>query len=361
VIRVVIVQGGELGDDRAVDAGDSGALERPGEHGAEVREAEEELGGGAQALGVEGGEDAGGAVAAAGAEDRVDAGVGEGVLEGAQAAGVVAREEAVALPEVGGEGVGAREQGAEAREAGFDAIAWDRAGGGDDVDPGARAERGGAEDLHPWAESGRDLAIWWRSGMAAEGSKGARSSVRKAALAGMTPTLARWRGQRRRPARTLAPPFGSPRATAIMFNALIKKVFGTKHERQMKRLQPMVNRISELEPSMKALSDADLRGQTARFRERLSAGEPLDELIPEAFAAVREASVRALGMRHYDVQMVGGLGLAPGKIAEMRTGEGKTLTATRRSTSTRWGPGAHLDHGQRLPGQARRGVDGPDL
>jgi preprotein translocase subunit SecA len=128
-----------------------------------------------------------------------------------------------------------------------------------------------------------------------------------------------------------------------MFNALIKKVFGTKHERQMKRLQPMVNRISELEPSMKALSDADLRGQTARFRERLSAGEPLDALIPEAFAAVREASVRALGMRHYDCQMVGGLVLQAGKIAEMRTGEGKTLTATSALyLNALGGKGAHL-------------------
>ncbi|HRI08577.1 MAG TPA: preprotein translocase subunit SecA, partial [Nannocystaceae bacterium] len=128
-----------------------------------------------------------------------------------------------------------------------------------------------------------------------------------------------------------------------MFNALIKKVFGTKHDRQMKRLQPLVNRIGELEPKMKALSDADLRGETARFRERLANGEPLEGLIPEAFAAVREASRRTLGMRHYDCQMVGGLVLQSGKIAEMRTGEGKTLTAsTALYLNALGGKGAHL-------------------
>ena len=128
-----------------------------------------------------------------------------------------------------------------------------------------------------------------------------------------------------------------------MFNALIKKVFGTKHDRQMKRLQPLVNRIGELEPAMKARSDADLRGLTAAFRERLGRGEALDALIPEAFAAVREASRRALGMRHYDCQMVGGLVLQSGKIAEMRTGEGKTLTATTALyLNALGGKGAHL-------------------
>jgi preprotein translocase subunit SecA len=113
-----------------------------------------------------------------------------------------------------------------------------------------------------------------------------------------------------------------------MLNAFIKKVFGTKHERQMKRMQPLIDRINALEPKMKALADADFPGITADLRARLAKGQPLDELTAEAFAAVREASVRALGMRHYDVQMIGGIALHQGRIAEMRTGEGKTLTAT---------------------------------
>jgi|JI6StandDraft_1071083.scaffolds.fasta_scaffold00254_9 preprotein translocase subunit SecA len=113
-----------------------------------------------------------------------------------------------------------------------------------------------------------------------------------------------------------------------MFNAFIKRVFGTKHERQMKRMQPLIDRINALEPKMKGLADADFPGLTADFRAQLAKGRPLDELTAEAFAAVREASVRALGMRHYDVQMIGAIALHQGRIAEMRTGEGKTLTAT---------------------------------
>ena len=83
----------------------------------------------------------------------------------------------------------------------------------------------------------------------------------------------------------------------------IKKVFGTSHEREIKRARPQVARINDLEPRIKALSDADLRGQTAKFRERLDRGEPLNDLLPEAFATVREASRRVVGMRHYDVQL----------------------------------------------------------
>ncbi len=110
--------------------------------------------------------------------------------------------------------------------------------------------------------------------------------------------------------------------------SLIKKVFGTAHERELKRLQPMVVQVNELEPRMKALSDEDLRGQTAKFRERLDRGATLTELLPEAFATVREASRRTVSMRHYDVQLVGGMVLHRGTIAEMKTGEGKTLVAT---------------------------------
>ena len=113
----------------------------------------------------------------------------------------------------------------------------------------------------------------------------------------------------------------------MIFNFLTK-VFGSKNDREMKRMLPIVDRINALEPEMQAMSDAELRAQTERFRERLAAGEPLDDLLPEAFATVREASVRALKMRHFDVQLMGGIVLHRGKIAEMKTGEGKTLVST---------------------------------
>ncbi len=113
-----------------------------------------------------------------------------------------------------------------------------------------------------------------------------------------------------------------------MINALIKKIFGTSHERELRRLAPLVARIGELEEKWKKKSDAELRGMTAEFYERLDKGQPLDELIPEAFATVREASRRVNNMRHYDVQLVGGMVLHRGAIAEMKTGEGKTLVAT---------------------------------
>jgi preprotein translocase subunit SecA len=109
---------------------------------------------------------------------------------------------------------------------------------------------------------------------------------------------------------------------------LLKKIFGTSHERELKRLQPWLHQINELEPRMKKMSDAELAGMTPRFFERLDRGEPLDALIPEAFATVRETSRRVLNMRHYDVQMLGGMVLHKGMIAEMKTGEGKTLVAT---------------------------------
>ena len=113
-----------------------------------------------------------------------------------------------------------------------------------------------------------------------------------------------------------------------MIGNLIKKIFGTSHEREIRRLQPLVARINQLEESWKQKSDDELRGMTAQFYERLDNGEPLDSLIPEAFATVREASRRVLGMRHYDVQLLGGMVLHRGAIAEMKTGEGKTLVAT---------------------------------
>lgn len=113
-----------------------------------------------------------------------------------------------------------------------------------------------------------------------------------------------------------------------MIVPLLKKIFGTQNERELKRIQPIVQRINDLEPSVKKLSDHDLKSKTAEFRERLSRGETLDSLLPEAFAVAREASWRVLKMRHFDVQLIGGTVLHEGKIAEMRTGEGKTLVAT---------------------------------
>jgi preprotein translocase subunit SecA len=108
----------------------------------------------------------------------------------------------------------------------------------------------------------------------------------------------------------------------------LTKVFGSKNERELKRLLPIVEQINSLESGMQALSDDQLKAQTPKFRERLENGESLDDLLPEAFATVREASVRTLEMRHFDVQLIGGIVLHQGKIAEMKTGEGKTLAAT---------------------------------
>ena len=113
-----------------------------------------------------------------------------------------------------------------------------------------------------------------------------------------------------------------------MLGAIAKAVFGSSNDRYVKSLQPLVNRIAGFETNMEALSDEELAQQTVRFRQRLEAGESLDALLPEAFATVREASKRTLGQRHYDVQMIGGIVLHRGEIAEMRTGEGKTLVAT---------------------------------
>ena len=113
-----------------------------------------------------------------------------------------------------------------------------------------------------------------------------------------------------------------------MVARLLTKIFGSRNERILKKLRPIVARINELEPEMQKLSDAELAAKTPAFRERLEKGESLDALLPEAFAVVREAARRTLGMRHFDVQLIGGIVLHQGKIAEMKTGEGKTLVAT---------------------------------
>ena len=113
-----------------------------------------------------------------------------------------------------------------------------------------------------------------------------------------------------------------------MFGALAKSIFGSSNERYVKSLGRTVDKIASFEQAIQAMSDEELVAQTTRFRERLAGGETLDDILPEAFATVREASIRVLGMRHFDVQMVGGIVLHRGEIAEMRTGEGKTLVAT---------------------------------
>ncbi|WP_066966374.1 preprotein translocase subunit SecA [Microbulbifer sp. Q7] len=113
-----------------------------------------------------------------------------------------------------------------------------------------------------------------------------------------------------------------------MIGKLIKTVFGSKNDRELKRMRKMVTKINALEDEYKALDDTALKAKTDEFKQRLADGETLDQILPEAFAAVREASDRTLGMRHFDVQMIGGMTLHEGHIAEMRTGEGKTLVAT---------------------------------
>ncbi len=113
-----------------------------------------------------------------------------------------------------------------------------------------------------------------------------------------------------------------------MINTILTKIMGSKNERTMKRLLPMVRRINELEPSVAQLSEGQLRDKRIEFKQRLERGESLDDLLPEAFAVVREAGRRVLSMRHFDVQLIGGMILHQGKIAEMKTGEGKTLVAT---------------------------------
>ncbi|HMD35138.1 MAG TPA: hypothetical protein VKH42_09225, partial [Vicinamibacterales bacterium] len=123
-----------------------------------------------------------------------------------------------------------------------------------------------------------------------------------------------------------------------MIDKILAKIFGTQNERTLKRLRPVVEGVNALEPAMQALSDEQLRAKTAEFKARVAKGESLDDLLFEAFAVVREAGRRALNMRHFDVQLIGGAvlhnwrsparGGGAGNIAEMKTGEGKTLVAT---------------------------------
>src|SRR5579871_1613239 len=112
------------------------------------------------------------------------------------------------------------------------------------------------------------------------------------------------------------------------FETVLAKVFGTKHEREVKKMRPLIAAINDLEPRIQELSDPELAAQTVTFKEQIAQGASLDDILIPAFATVREAGRRILNMRHFDVQLIGGITLHRGKIAEMKTGEGKTLVAT---------------------------------
>src|SRR3972149_949131 len=128
-----------------------------------------------------------------------------------------------------------------------------------------------------------------------------------------------------------------------MINNLLKKVFGSKNDREVKRILPIVDEINSLEPEMKGLSDEGFKELTARLKEELSGGKTIEDILPRAFAAVREVAWRKLKMRHFDVQLIGGYVLNQGKISEMKTGEGKTLVATLPLyLNALTGKGAHL-------------------
>lgn len=113
-----------------------------------------------------------------------------------------------------------------------------------------------------------------------------------------------------------------------MLASILRTLFGTKHERDIKRMRPVAEASNALEPSLQPLSDQDLQARTDELKRRLADGEELDDLLPEAFAVCREVARRSVGMRHFDVQLLGGVVLHEGRIAEMATGEGKTLVAT---------------------------------
>ncbi len=143
---------------------------------------------------------------------------------------------------------------------------------------------------------------------------------------------------------------------------LLKKLFGTSSEKELKAIKPIVDKIEALDEEYSKLTDAQLKAKTPEFKERLANGETLDDILPEAFAACREAAWRVLGMQPYRVQLIGGIVLHQGRIAEMKTGEGKTLVATLPAyLNALTGRGRAHRHRQRLPGQARQRVDGQGL
>ena len=114
---------------------------------------------------------------------------------------------------------------------------------------------------------------------------------------------------------------------------ILKSLFGSKNDREVKRFNKIVSNINKLESDYQSLSDTEIAAKRAEFNQRFDAGESLDDLLPEAFAVCREASVRVMGMRHFDVQMIGGIALHQGKVSEMRTGEGKTSSCYTSSLS----------------------------
>src|SRR5690606_31967920 len=122
-------------------------------------------------------------------------------------------------------------------------------------------------------------------------------------------------------------PTNEPRIERSMLPKILTSIFGSRNERLLKEYRRVVTKINALEPNYEPLSDDQLRAKTEEFKQRVAKGESLDDLLPEAFAVVREGSKRVFKMRHFDVQLLGGMALHNGKIAEMRTGEGKTLTA----------------------------------
>ena len=147
-----------------------------------------------------------------------------------------------------------------------------------------------------------------------------------------------------------------------MFATLARAVFGSSNDRSLKGYQRRVPEINAFEPAMQALDGEALRAKTAEFRARLAEGATLDELLPEAFAAVREASRRVLGLRHFDVQMIGGMVLHDGKIAEMKTARGQdTGGDVTRLPERAQRPRRARRHRERLPGRPRFGVDGACL
>ena len=147
-----------------------------------------------------------------------------------------------------------------------------------------------------------------------------------------------------------------------MIGALARKFFGSANDRRVKGYQSRVDAINALEPEIAALSDEALKARTAEFRAQLAGGKTLDDILVPAFATVREAAKRTLGQRHFDVQLIGGMVLHEGDIAEMKTGEGKTLVATLAVyLNALAGQRRPCRHRQRLPRQARLRMDGADL
>ena len=147
-----------------------------------------------------------------------------------------------------------------------------------------------------------------------------------------------------------------------MLGAVARKLFGSANDRRIRGYQPRVDAINALEPELSKLSDDELRARTAAFKKELAEGKTLDDILVPAFATVREAGKRTLGQRHFDVQMIGGMILHEGGIAEMKTGEGKTLVATLPVyLNALSGKRRARRHRQRLSRQARLRVDGSDL